>query len=67
MKSEKRERMGRWMMLQKGPEDNWKRDEDKKGGCGLLSRLRILRNSAEKAQMRVKRETNKQFLLSFWP
>lgn len=54
-------------MLQKGPEDNWKRDEDKTGSCGLLSRLRILRNSAEKAQMRVKRETNKQFLFSFWP
>lgn len=54
-------------MLQKGPEDNWKRDEDKTGSGGLLSRLCILRNSAEQAQMRVKRETNKQFLFSFWP
>ena len=39
----------------------------KRGGCGLVSRLCVLRNSAEKAQMHIKREINEQFLVSFWP
>lgn len=38
------ERMGRWMLLQKGPEDTWKREEDRKGVCDMVSRLYICPN-----------------------
>lgn len=47
-------------MLEKGLRDNWKRDDDRKGSYGLVSRLYILRNSTEKEQMHVKRRTNEQ-------
>lgn len=57
--------MERGVMLQKGLEDNWKDDDARKGGCGFVSRLYILRNSAKKAQSHVKRETNKQLPRTF--
>lgn len=31
--------MGKWVMLEKGLGDNWKRDDDRKGSRGLVSRL----------------------------
>lgn len=45
------ERMGRWVLLQKRPKDSWKREDDRKGVCGLVSRLCILRNAAAKTQV----------------
>ena len=51
-----RERMGRWVMPQNGPEGNWKREDDQKGGCALVSRWSIRRNSAEKARIHVNKE-----------
>lgn len=48
------------MLLQKRPKDNWEREDDRKGVCGLVSRLHILRNAAEETQVHANREANER-------